>query len=121
MMNLILCNDLKIISKRCSDDFMTGVVDIEIIAIFVFQSLEMTDDWLEDTEEDDGTEWVTLKNTTAEFKRVCRPVSCYYSTFQLAVEVNDVINEWFGDIEVVESDGDERVTNTPKGVSKIVQ
>ena len=111
------CDDFEIISKRSSNDLGA----IKIVAIFVFKEFDVGDDGLENDEENYTWQGISLKYSPSKLKKVRFPIFGDYFTFQFWIEVWDVINEVIWDIVVFETNGDETMANTPKGILKIVQ
>ena len=80
----------------------------------------MLDNGIKNGKEDDGRVRISLVDSSEEPKRFGGPILGHYLPLEFAVEIRDVIDDFFRDIVVSETDGNEGVADTSKGVLEII-
>ena len=57
--------------------------------------LQFLKDWVEHKKKDNGTEWVTLKNTSPESERVQMQGFCLHNSSGMSVKVVEIVSDVF--------------------------
>ena len=115
-MDFVSCDDLKIICKRCSDDLCS----IKIISHFFLLKMKMSNDRLENCQQNYRAEGISLKAAFPETERLrCLFLGDDFS-FKFGVEIGDVVDEVVGNIVVFQADGDEVVRHGSISICKVI-
>jgi hypothetical protein len=67
--------------------------DISQLVTFVRLVLQFLKDQVKHKKKNNGTEWVSLKDTTPESERVRSPRLCFYNSSGMSVKIVEIVSD----------------------------